>query len=256
MRVIPVACLKDNYAYLLVCERTRACAVIDPSEAAPVVAALLAENLRPIMLWCTHHHWDHVGGILELSVKYPGLEVVASTYDRTRIHGLTKTVDGGSVLSLGDLRAHVYEVPGHTLGAIAYAVMAPKRVVFTGDTMFLAGCGRLFEGTPAQMDQSLRTIVSLPADTQIYPGHEYTEANLRFAKTVEPKNLRIEAAFLRVHALRERGEPSVPHTVEEERAVNPFARVDEASVRAYAKLPSNASSADVLGVIRAAKDAF
>jgi hydroxyacylglutathione hydrolase len=218
MRVVTVPCLKDNFAYLVI-DGDRA-AVVDPGEAGPVEAALARERLTLAAIWLTHHHHDHVGGVAALAAPRAGIEVVAHGHDRTRAPNVTRTVDEGDEVALGELRARIIHNPGHTLGAISYVVAG---CVFTGDTLFGAGCGRLFEGTPEQMFTSLRKLAALPAETRVYFGHEYTASNLRFAAAAEPDNAAIAP---RAAAL---ATPSTPSTIADELATNPFVRARDAA---------------------------
>lgn len=255
MRIVPVACLKDNYAYLLVTREGDA-AIVDASEAAPVRDALRRQGVRARAIWSTHHHWDHVGGNLELSNEL-GIEVVGHASDRERLPGLTRGVDTGDVVRVGDVEARCIHIPGHTLGAVAYYVDdAGERAVFTGDTLFAAGCGRLFEGTPAQMHASLSSLVALPGDTRVFCGHEYTQSNLRFAAHVEPSNADVRRAQVRGAELRGRGDPTVGTTLDEEQCTNPFLRVRSEEIRATLGIARDADDAAALGSIRAAKDSF
>ena len=241
MRIIPVPCLKDNYAYLVVCRQTGHAAVVDPSEAAPVLAALASERVDLKAIWNTHHHHDHVGGNQEVSAAYPGIEVVAHASDRGRVPAQTRFAEEGDELTLGNLRVSIIHNPGHTRGAISYHVHGEPGALFTGDTMFGAGCGRLFEGTPADMFASLGKLTALAPDTRVYCGHEYTASNLRFAAAAEPDNPAVAERSSQVEAIRARGEPTVPFTVADEQATNPFAR---------------AGSVERLGELRAWKDRF
>jgi hydroxyacylglutathione hydrolase len=256
MRVIPVACLSDNYAYLVV-TRAGEAAIVDASEAAPVRDALRREGVRARAIWSTHHHWDHVGGNEELARELGIEEVVGHASDSERLPGQTRKVDTGDVVRVGDVEATCVHIPGHTLGAVAYFVDAGgERAVFTGDTLFCAGCGRLFEGTPAQMHASLGRLLALPPDTRVYCGHEYTESNLRFAAHVEPGNADVKRAQDRASRLRAAGEPTVGTTLDEERRVNPFLRVRSPEIRATLGIAADADDASALGAIRAAKDTF
>jgi len=220
MQVIPIPCLSDNYAYLVVCEATLKAAVVDPSEADPVFAALRRERVELVAILNTHHHHDHVGGNDQLRMEIEGIAVHGHATDRGRIPGQTVGLTDGDEVAVGNVRLRAIHNPGHTLGAVSYF---GGGVVFTGDTLFVAGCGRLFEGTPSMMHASLAKLAALPADTSVYPGHEYAAKNLRFAATVEPRNA----------ALAGRVE-GVPSTVALERATNPFLRCAEPALRAAA----------------------
>lgn len=242
MQVEIVCCLADNYAYVVSCERTGERAVVDPSQAEPVLAALGQRSLSAV--WCTHHHLDHVGGTAALVRALAPKEVLAHASDRGRVPCQTRGVVDGEHFALGALEVGILHVPGHTLGAVAYVVRdeaTGQRAVFTGDTLFVAGCGRLFEGTAAQMFASLGTLAALDVATRVYCGHEYTLDNVRFAKTVEPGSAALGALGLRAQAARAAGRPTVPSTIGEERSTNPFMRAGDAAE---------------LAARRAAKDAF
>jgi hydroxyacylglutathione hydrolase len=214
MRVVSIPCLKDNYAYLVI-DGTQA-AIVDPSEHVPVLDAVKREGVTLAAIWLTHHHWDHVGGVESIVAVHPGIEVVAHKSDEPRIKQATKLVDEGDTVALGNLRAKILYNPGHTLGAISYWIEDGDGAVFTGDTLFAAGCGRVFEGNPEMMFASLNKLAALPPHTRVYFGHEYTEANLKFAAHVEPGNPAINARASSVTV------PSTPSTIADERATNPF----------------------------------
>lgn len=258
MRIVPVACLEDNYAYLVIAKDGQA-VVVDASEASPVREALRREGATLTAIWSTHHHWDHVGGNEELAREL-GVEVVGHATDRGRLPGMSRAVHDGELLrARGGLAARCIHVPGHTLGAIAYFMEDREgghRAVFTGDTLFCAGCGRLFEGTAAQMHASLARLLELPGDTAMYCGHEYTVSNLRFAARVEPHNEDIVMARDRAAGLRAAGEPTVGATLDFERRLNPFLRVDSAELRQMLGVPAHADDAVAFAAVRAARDSF
>ncbi len=262
MRVLPIPCLRDNYAYLIGDSASREVAVVDPSEAEPVLAVLAKEGLSPVAILCTHHHPDHVGGNLDLLSRFAGLPVFGYQGDRERgrIPGQTVGLSDGEKGRAAGLEFHALHIPGHTTGAVAYH-FAGQRVVFTGDTLFGAGCGRMFEGTPKVMHASLQRLAALPPQTQVYCGHEYTENNLKFAAAVEPENQAIRDRRGRVVVLRGAGRPSVPSTIAEERETNPFLRPGEPSVRAAAQgadpsLAQGVGDDEVFGALRRWKDRF
>ena len=257
MRIVSVPCLKDNFAYLVTCPTTGATAVVDPGEAGPIEAALAAAGLTPTAIWATHHHPDHVGGVAGLLARWPALAVIGHASDAARIAGLTRGVVAGDTVALGTLTARVIENPGHTSGAISFVIEAgAAAAVFTGDTLFGGGCGRLFEGTPAQMHASLARLAALPPATEVYFGHEYTAANLRFAAAVEPANAAIAARAAAIDPAR----PTTPSTIADERATNPVLRATEPAVIAAAVAfdasVDPADGAAVFGAIRRWKDGF
>lgn len=256
MRVISVPCLKDNYAYLIVGAGNRSI-VIDPSEAGPVEAALARESLSLVGIWLTHHHHDHVGGVEALVERHGKLPVLGSKYDleHGRIPCQTRGLSEGDALEFDGQTVQLLEIPGHTLGAIAYVVAG---CLFSGDTLFLAGCGRVFEGSMPMMQRSLQKLRELPPDTKVYCGHEYTVSNLRFAEAVEPGAQPITARVRWATGVRERGEPTVGTPLRDELATNPFLRWDTPAVIARARewgAPSD-DPGSVFGALRAAKDKF
>ena len=201
--------------------------MVDPSEAGPVLEAL---DGRLDAILSTHHHWDHTGGNEQLLQAFPDCEVYGHASDRGRIPGQTQWLEDGDVVQVGNHKARVLFVPGHTTGAIAYHF---RDDVFTGDTLFIAGCGRIFEGNPEMMHQSLQRLAALPDQTRVWVGHEYTVANLRFAAAVEPDNPEISIATRRALAAREKDLATVPSSIQLERKVNPFLRAQ--SVRELAE---------------------
>ncbi len=249
MKVVPVPCLRDNYAYLVVDESTGRAAVIDPSEAAPVLLACERESLELDEIWLTHHHWDHVGGIEGILDAFPIEQIRGSKYDADhgRIPKQNVSLSEGDSFDFGSARVEVLEIPGHTLGAIAFL---SEGELFSGDTLFVAGCGRVFEGTMEMMSKSLTRLRELPPETKLWCGHEYTVNNLRFAKTVEPGNAAITTALARAEARRAAGEPTIPGSIGGELETNPFLRFDREPILA-GRVPVAAFTA-----IRAAKDQF
>jgi len=221
--------LKDNYIYLI--DAGDAVAVVDPAEAGPVEAACNALNLTLTHVLNTHHHWDHTGANLELAARY-GCHIVGAGVDAARIPGIDIRVDEDTGLTLGGLAVTVLNVPGHTLGHIAYVI---DDALFCGDTLFGGGCGRLFEGTPAQMWDSLQRLAALPPDTKVYCAHEYTLSNLRFARGIDADNERLKERISQDTRQRMDGRPTIPSTIGTELATNPFLRPLDAAFRtAYA----------------------
>jgi hydroxyacylglutathione hydrolase len=257
MPITPIACLSDNYAYAVFSEgkdRARGAAlVVDPSEPGPVIACLDGLGLRLGGLLLTHHHWDHVGGVAALLGHLGEVPVVAHGIDGAHIRGVTQTVVDGASFELAGQPIDVMHVPGHTLGAVAYRW---QNAVFTGDTLFAAGCGRLFEGTAAQMYASLSRLAALPSDTKIYCGHEYALRNLAFARSVEPGNGDVTARIEHVSQLRDARRPSVPSTIAEELTTNPFLRCDSEQFRERAAVSPSLSGAELFAELRRRRDGF
>ena len=246
-------CLKDNYGVLLHDPASGATAAIDAPEAAPVEAALKSTGWRLTDILVTHHHGDHTAGIPELKQRHR-CRVVAPQAEASRIPLVDETTREGGKVSVGTLAASVIETPGHTAGHISYWFHADE-LVFVGDTLFSIGCGRVIEGTPEMMWASLRKLRDLPGETQIYCGHEYTLANIRFAQTIEPDNralaARAEEAARQVTA----GRPTIPTTIDQEKAANPFLRADIPAVAASVGLAGK-PAAQVFAEVRKRKNNF
>jgi hydroxyacylglutathione hydrolase len=246
-------CLKDNYGVLLHDSASGATAAIDAPEAAPIEKALAATGWRLTDILVTHHHGDHTAGIAALKDKHH-CRVVAPRGEAGKIANIDETVGEGDTVKVGGLSGKVLETPGHTAGHISYFFGADK-LAFVGDTLFSVGCGRVIEGTPDMMWRSLLKIRNLPDDTRLYCGHEYTAANCRFALTVEPDNQALRQRADAVTQLVGRGEPTIPTTLAEEKAVNPFLRADVPTVAAGVDL-IGAPPAKVFAAVRGRKDRF
>lgn len=255
MRIVQIPLLRDNYAYLVVCERTNEAAVVDPSEAEPVLRQVEKEKVILKAILNTHHHRDHTGGNPGLLERW-SLEVYGHMVDKGRIPGLTRPLNDGDEVRVGQHRARVLFIPGHTKGHVAYLF---KNRLFCGDTLFTAGCGRLFEGTAAEMHESLTKLMKLPADTLVYCGHEYTEKNLQFAITVEPNNKKVSERLQKVRGLRAQGLSTVPSTMAEEKETNPFLRWDSREIQDNLKRMSphmDCNPVSVFAKVRQLKDQF
>jgi hydroxyacylglutathione hydrolase len=246
-------CLKDNYGVLVHDQASGATAAIDAPEAAPVEAALRETGWKLSDILVTHHHGDHTGGIAALKQQY-GCRVVAPRGEATKIPQVDETIGEGETVKVGNLTAHVLETPGHTLGHIAYWFHADK-LAFVGDTLFSIGCGRVIEGNPEMMWRSLSKLRDLPGDTRIFCGHEYTQANIRFALTIEPDNKTLRARAEAVEKLVAAKKPTIPSTIAEEREANVFLRADLPEVAAAVGM-SGKPPAQVFAEIRARKNKF
>lgn len=252
LAVHAIPAFTDNYLWLLT--RGSDAVVVDPGDAAPVRAFLDTHGLRLQAILITHHHPDHTAGLRALAT--PGMPVYGPAAEAARISGLTHLLHDGDTVPVLDLDFRVLELPGHTLGHIAYS--APG-LLFCGDTLFAAGCGRLFEGSPQQMHDSLSRLAALPPATTVYCTHEYTLSNLAFALAVEPDNAALLAQIAAVKQLRAEGRPSLPTSIATELATNPFLRVAEPAVRAAAETWAAAALPEpwqVFAALRRWKDGY
>ncbi len=255
MRIVQIPLLRDNYAYLIICKKTNEAVVVDPSEAEPVLRRVEQEKVHLKAILNTHHHRDHTGGNEGLLQRFP-LDVYGHKIDKERIPGLTHLLDEGAEVSIGKLKARVLFIPGHTKGHVAYLF---DHSLFCGDTLFVAGCGRLFEGTAEQMVDSLGKLQRLSPGTLVHCGHEYTEKNIQFAMTLEPTNDKLAAKMHSVRSLRSKGISTVPSTVAEEKETNPFLRCDSREIRENLRKKFPDLSLDPVSVfsqIRKLKDQF
>ena len=246
-------CLKDNYGVLVHDPASGATATIDAPEAAPVEAALTASGWKLSDILVTHHHGDHTAGIAELKRRHRA-RVVAPRLEAAKIPDVDETVGEGDTVTVGTLSARVIETPGHTLGQINYFFPTAK-LLFAGDTLFSIGCGRVIEGTPEMMWQSLLKLRTLPDDTMMFCGHEYTDANIRFALTIEPNNPALTARAAEVKRQIAAGMPTVPTLMGEEKRANVFLRADDPDVAATVGLAGK-PAAQVFAEVRARKNKF
>ena len=251
MHLIRIPAFQDNYIWLLT-NNNHTTIIVDPGEAKPVIDALIQQNLTPTAILLTHHHNDHTGGVAELVRQYPELKVYGP--EETRNKGAQIIVKEGDKLSIGTIQFSVTEVPGHTLGHVAYY---SEPYLFCGDTLFSAGCGRIFEGTAKQMYHSLQKLASLPDSTKVCCAHEYTLSNLRFAHSVLPENIEIETYQQQIEQLRAQGQASIPTELQLERKINLFLRCHEIDLQR--KLGMNVPSIETWQVferLRSMKDNY
>lgn len=255
MQIHRISAWSDNYIFLL--QHGTTAAVVDPTDAEPVLKTLAEVGATLTTIFNTHHHGDHVGGNRQLLAKYPDITVYGSEADRGRIPGQNVFLNDGDVVLFGGRTAQVFFVPGHTRGHIAYYFTPANDQqpgdLFCGDTLFAGGCGRLFEGTPAQMVNSLSKLRQLPDNTRVWCAHEYTLNNLKFAVTVDSQNPDLQARYKQVQAARQRQEATVPSLLGSEKKTNPFLRWDQPALQATANMQEPAR---VFGRIRGMKDMF
>ena len=248
--ISPIPALGDNYVWLFP-TGAGTVAVVDPGQPQPVLAALEERGVRVSHVLLTHHHWDHVGGVEDL-VERDGPEVIGAASDAERLPPLGRAVGDGDRFSLAGATCRVLAVPGHTSGHVAYVL---GDALFAGDTLFSYGCGRMFEGTPPQMWQSLCKLRALPDETRVYCGHEYTESNLRFAVHLTPDAPGLAAAGDRARATRAADRPTVPSRLGDEKALNPFLRCDDPNFAVAVGATGDAPER-VFARIRGQKDTF
>src|SRR5579885_843475 len=231
MAIIEVPQLSDNFAYLIIDDATKECGVVDCAEAAKVLAEVKRRNLNLTTVLSTHWHFDHVGGNKDLLAAIPGLRIYGARAEHGRIPGITDPIDDGDEVKVGGLIGRAIGIPAHTSGHVAYYFPTLK-AVFSGDTLFIGGCGRLFEGGAATMVQSLSKLAALPDDTKVFCGHEYTVKNLAFALTLEPGNKALQAKHQWAERMRREGKWTVPSSIGEEKQFNPFLRTQSPELRA------------------------
>lgn len=253
LQILTIPCLSDNYAYVAHDMDTGQTAVIDVPEAAPILAALRQQGWGLDQVLLTHHHADHVQGLPDLLAAFPA-RVTGAAADAHRLPPLDRTVAEGDDVTIGSETGRVLDVSGHTIGHVAYHFPA-SRAVFTADSLMALGCGRLFEGTPDQMWASLGKLAALPDETVVYSGHEYTQSNAKFALSVDPDNAALISRSAAVDAARSKGQPTVPSTLADERATNPFLRASDPAMKTRMGL-GGASDARVFAEIRARKDRY
>lgn len=256
VNIEPIPAFSDNYIWLLFDADTREAAVVDPGDAAPVIETLQARELKLSTVLITHHHFDHVGGLPGLIDAYSPLVYGPRN---PAIEGIDRRLAAEDTLEVLGIDFEVLEVPGHTLDHIAYYHGGKDPMVFCGDTLFAGGCGRLFEGNPPMMLRSLDALASLPPQTRVYCAHEYTVANLNFARTAEPANEALQKRLADAEATRQRGAPTVPSELSLELATNPFLRSGEPQLKENLRREGRLrgeSPEDVFAAVRSWKDSF
>ncbi|WP_435166606.1 hydroxyacylglutathione hydrolase [Falsirhodobacter sp. 1013] len=253
IELLTIPCLRDNYAFLLHDSDRGEAVCVDVPESGPIMAALSSRKWTLTHILLTHHHDDHIAGLAKLQA-FSDAKVVGAAADAARLPPLDMEVAEGDIFKVLGTPVHVIDTPGHTVGHVAFHFPETGHA-FTGDTLMAGGCGRLFEGTPAQMWSSLRKLAVLPPETLICSGHEYTQSNLRFAHSLEPENPALISRLDTTEEARADGRPTVPSTLAEELATNPFLRADRPNLRQAVGLP-DAPVVEVFAEIRARKDNF
>ena len=253
MKIIPIPCLSDNYAYIVKDNITKTVGVVDPSEAKPIINYLKKEKLELNYILNTHHHFDHIGGNIELQKLYKS-KIIGFKDDKHRIPGINITLNDGEKFKFGKSQIKVIHIPGHTSGHICFFFEKDK-IAFTGDTLFSLGCGRIFEGDHEQMLSSLNKIKKLPIETKIYCGHEYTLKNAKFCMKYDEKNLDLINQFKKIKELRSKNLPTVPSILEQELKSNIFLRCNQNDLKIKLNM-ENIEDYKVFKKVRDLKDAF
>ena len=253
MQVIPIQCLTDNYAYIIIDNNSKTIAVVDPSEAEPVAAFLKKKNLKLNYILNTHHHFDHIGGNNKLKKMY-NAKVVGFFGDKHRIPGIDITLKDGERWNFSNTKIKILHIPGHTLGHICF-FFEKEKIAFTGDTLFSLGCGRIFEGDHKQMLNSLNKIKKLPKDTAIYCGHEYTYKNAEFCMKYDKDNINLKKKFEKIKKLRLKNLPTMPSVLDDELKSNIFLRCDQNDLKIKINM-KNEEDFKVFKKVRDLKDSY
>ena len=253
MKITPIPCLKDNYAYIINNVSSKTVGVVDPSEAKPIISFLEKENIKLNYILNTHHHFDHIGGNIELKKKY-NAKVVGFIDDKHRIPGIDITVKNNEEWKFGNSVIKILHIPGHTLGHICF-FLKNEKIAFTGDTLFSLGCGRIFEGSHEQMLSSLNKIKNFPKNTKIYCGHEYTYKNAEFCIKYDKDNVNLKKHFEKIKELRSVNAPTVPTSLEDELKSNIFLRCDQNDLKIKLNM-QNQEDFKVFKKVRDLKDSF
>ncbi len=251
LEIVPV--LNDNYVYLIHNKQKNLTAVIDPGDPGPVINKLNEKNWKLDEILNTHHHGDHIGGNEKLIELY-GSKLIAPKYDKDRISNITNFVSDNDVIEIAGFKTKVIYTPGHTLGHVCY-FLEKEKILFSGDTLFRLGCGRVFEGSMKQMKQSLDRLTILPDNTTVYCGHEYTLSNAKFCLNLQPKNKYLNNKYKEILKIRENNNPTIPFTLKEEKKLNPFLQCNNIDFRESINL-KNENSIDTFTFIRNKKDNF
>ncbi len=253
MQVTPIPCLTDNYAYIINDNNFKIVGVVDPSEASPVIDFLQQQNLRLDYILNTHHHFDHIGGNIELKKKY-NAKVVGFNGDKHRIPDIDITLNDKDEWVFGNSQVKILHIPGHTLGHICF-FFKKEKIAFTGDTLFSLGCGKIFEGDHEQLLRSLNKIKKLPGDTKIYCGHEYTYKNAEFCMKYDEDNISLKKQFEKIKKLRSNNLPTIPVILDDELRTNIFLRCDQNNLKIKLNM-ENQEDYRVFRKIRDLKDSF
>jgi len=254
LQISILSAFETNYIFLVYEPNSKTTMVVDPGDPEVVINELKKKSLKLNFIWNTHHHPDHVGGNLELK-KRTGCHIVGPKKEQDKIPGIDQSVEENDILNLGKLKAQVFETPGHTLGSLCY-FFNEQKIIFVGDTLFAAGCGRLFEGTPEQMFQSLQKFQSLPLDTQIYCAHEYTLSNCEFALSLTPEDKILKKRYRKVKSLRSKDLSTIPYPLKEDIETNPFLGTKRTAIQNLLNPQKKLSEAQVFAKIREMKDGF
>jgi len=253
MQIIPISCLTDNYAYIICEDNFKTVGVVDPSEAQPIISFLEKKNIKLNYILNTHHHFDHIGGNAELKKKY-NAKVLGFEGDKHRIPGIDITIKNNEQWIFGNSPVKILHIPGHTLGHICF-FFEKEKIAFTGDTLFSLGCGRIFEGDHKQMLDSLNKIKSLPKETKIYCGHEYTYKNAKFCMKHEDNNIDLKKKFDQIKKLRAENLPTIPSILEDELKSNIFLRCNKKELKNKLNM-KNQEDLEVFKKVRDLKDSF
>jgi hydroxyacylglutathione hydrolase len=253
MQIIPIPCLKDNYAYIINDDNSKTVGVVDPSESKPIISFLNKKNLKLNYILNTHHHFDHIGGNIELKKLY-NAKVVGFVGDKHRIPGIDITLKDDEKWNFGNLQVKILHIPGHTLGHICF-FFEKEKAAFTGDTLFSLGCGKIFEGDHNQMLKSLNKIKKLPKDIKIYCGHEYTYKNAEFCMKYDHDNADLKKKFEEIKKLRSSNLPTIPSSLEDELKSNIFLRCNQNALKIKLNM-ENQEDSKVFKKVRGLKDSF